>query len=103
MVPTTLPRPTFREWPIDTRMPVRTGPVHGDAMTAVTRPSTKAPRYPMPPTDDNRRMTALGKTISNAPPDIDAAERDKDGDNSADDPAIGKLRPKTGSPYAPLP
>src|SRR5882724_10793246 len=35
---------------IQRTMPVRNGPVHGAATSAMTRPRTNAPAYPPPPT-----------------------------------------------------
>src|SRR6476620_11148907 len=49
-----------------------TGPVHGAAMMPPTSPMAKAPPKPLPPTDDNRVCSEVGRLISNAP-NIDAA------------------------------
>src|ERR1017187_2297828 len=61
---------------IQMRIPPSTGPVHGAATSALTRPRTNAPGNPIPPTVARRLVTLDGRAISKAP-NIDAESKRK--------------------------
>src|ERR1019366_8927951 len=69
------PSAALRVVAIQPSSPKRKGPTHGAATRPHTRPSKKAPRYPVPPTLESRLFRLAGRAISNAPKREVASEK----------------------------